>query len=122
MERGCHLNKKEMNYNNKKFKAVSNSPTGEVEDSTIFHYYQRDNILWGTYAGEQIQFGTITGIVDEKGNLSFAYQHVNQNNEIMTGTCESKPELLDNGKIRLFESWIWTCKDCSSGTSIIEEI
>jgi len=110
-----------MNYNNKKFRAISNSPKGEVEGNTIFHYYQRDNILWATYAGEQIQFGTITGIVHENGHLTFSYQHVNQNNEIMTGLCKSKPELLENGKIRLHESWTWTCKDLSSGESIIEE-
>lgn len=120
MERDRNLNL--MNYNNKKFKAVSNSQTGEVDRNTIFHYYQKDNILWGTYAGEQIQFGTITGIVHAEGHISFAYQHVNQHNEIMTGTCESIPELTEDGKIRLYESWIWTCKDRSSGESIIEEL
>jgi len=111
-----------MNYNNKKFKAVSNSPTGEVGGNTIFHYYQRDHILWGTYAGEQIQFGTITGIVNDDGTLLFSYQHVNNKNEIMTGTCQSKPEQMETGKIRLYECWTWTCKDKSSGESIIEEI
>lgn len=111
-----------MNYNNKKFKVVSNSPTGEVEGNTVFHYYQRDNILWGTYAGDQIQFGTITGIVNNDESLLFSYQHVNTKNEIMTGTCQSKPELLKSGKIRLHESWTWTCKDKSSGESIIEEL
>jgi len=111
-----------MNYNNKKFKAVSNSPTGEVEGNTLFHYYQKDNILWGTYAGQQIQFGTITGIVHDNGNLSFAYQHVNNKNEIMTGNCQSTLEVLENGKIRLHEKWLWTCKDESSGESIVEEI
>ena len=40
----------------------------------------------------------------------------------MTGTCKSKPEILENGKIRLHESWEWASGDKSKGQSIIEEI
>jgi hypothetical protein len=50
------------------------------------------------------------------------YHQINFNNEIMTGKCFSKPEILSNGKIRLYETWQWTSGDFSSGTSIIEEI
>jgi hypothetical protein len=39
----------------------------------------------------------------------------------MTGICISKPEILENGKIRLHEFWEWTSGDKSKGTSIIEE-
>lgn len=40
----------------------------------------------------------------------------------MTGTCNSRPELLKNGKIRLHEEWQWTSGDKSKGKSILEEI
>jgi hypothetical protein len=40
----------------------------------------------------------------------------------MTGICFSTPEILENGKIRLHESWEWTSGDQSKGTSIIEEL
>jgi hypothetical protein len=50
------------------------------------------------------------------------YHQININNEIMTGKCISKPEILVDGKIRLHETWEWTSGDFSSGTSIIEEI
>lgn len=110
-----------LNYNNKKFKAISNSGTGEVGEHTTFHYYQKENVLWGTYAGENIRFGTITGLVESNGSLRFHYQHVNMENELMTGVCNSTPEIMDNGKIRLIENWEWTCKDKSKGNSIIEE-
>jgi len=40
----------------------------------------------------------------------------------MTGTCFSKPEIMDNGKIRLHETWKWTSGDKSKGNSILEEI
>ena len=40
----------------------------------------------------------------------------------MTGTCFSKPENMENGKIRLYEAWEWTSGDKSKGNSILEEI
>jgi hypothetical protein len=30
--------------------------------------------------------------------------------------------MLENGKIRLYETWQWTSGDLTKGTSIIEEI
>lgn len=36
--------------------------------------------------------------------------------------CISKPELTEDGKIRLYEDWKWTLGDKSSGKSIMEEI
>jgi hypothetical protein len=49
------------------------------------------------------------------------YHQVNNKGELMTGTCQSIPEILPNGKIRLHERWEWTSGDKSLGTSVIEE-
>ena len=49
------------------------------------------------------------------------YHHVNDKEELMTGICISKPEIPENGKIRLHEFREWTSGDKSKGTSIIEE-
>ena len=51
-----------------------------------------------------------------------AYHQISKNDEIMTGVCISKPEVLKNGKIRLYENWQWTSGNKSKGTSILEEI
>ena len=110
-----------INYHNKKFKPVVNSDNGEVGAFTVFTYYQKENILWATYEGGQIRFGTITGLVQEDGKLEFSYQHVNLQNELMTGQCISTPEILDNGKIILHEQWKWTSGDLTSGVSVVEE-
>jgi hypothetical protein len=40
----------------------------------------------------------------------------------MTGKCFSKPEIIDDGRIRLHEKWQWTSGDFSQGESIVEEI
>lgn len=111
-----------MNYNNKKFKAVSNSENGEISNETIFLYKQDGNILTCEYVGGKILKGQLIGLVDEVGNIDMRYHQVNDKGQLMTGICQSKPELLDNGKIRLHEVWKWTSGDNSSGHSILEEL
>ena len=109
-------------YNNRKFRSIHNSGSGEVDSETIFHYRQRDNVIWATYEGGAIRHGTLCGIVTEDERLDFRYAHVNRADEIMTGRCLSTPRLLPDGRIRLREEWQWTSGDLSSGQSEIEEI
>lgn len=112
---------KKMNYNNKTFAVVSNTKNGETSNETIFLYKQVGNILTSEYSGGKIAKGHLIGLVDENGNIDMCYHQVNEKGELMTGICKSKPEILENGKIRLHESWQWTSGDKSKGESIIEE-
>jgi len=111
-----------MNYNNKKFRPVSNSENGEVSSDMVFHYKQSDNILTCSYHGTKIIKGHLIGLVNDNGEIQMRYHQINQNGELMTGVCNSRPELLKNGKIRLHEEWQWTSGDKSKGKSILEEI
>jgi hypothetical protein len=111
-----------MNYNNKSFKPISNSENGETSDETVFHYQQRGNIVTAAYLGGKIKQGHLIGLVDEQGNIDMRYHQVNDKDELMTGDCKSTPEILENGKIRLHETWEWTSGDKSKGKSIIEEM
>lgn len=110
-----------MNYNNKIFKTIANSENGELEAGMLFSYKQVDNILSCSYSGSSIRMGKLLGLVDEKGNIDMHYFQINLKDEIMTGICKSSPEIMENGKIRLHESWQWTSGDLSSGNSILEE-
>ena len=110
-----------INYNNKLFKPTSNTENGETSNETIFRYKQTGNILTAEYTGGKIIFGHLIGLVDENGNIEMRYHQVNNQGELMTGICHSKPERLVNGKIRLHETWQWTSGDKSKGQSIIEE-
>lgn len=110
-----------INLNNKKFKSEFNSKNGEVSDQTIFSYNQEDNIIWAEYSGGHIVKSNIVGKVIEN-HIEFVYQHINKENELMTGNCKSYPEKTENGKIRLKEIWQWTCKDNSPGNSTLIEI
>jgi hypothetical protein len=111
-----------MNYNNKKFKPISNTENGETSNESIFIYKQAGNILTAEYKGGKIVSGHLIGLVDECGNIEMRYHQVNSKGELMTGICHSRPEILENGKIRLNETWEWTSGDKSKGQSIIEEL
>ena len=117
----CTIDMK-INYNNRRFKPVSNSNTGEVSAEMIFHYQQTDNILTCSYNGENIIKGHLIGKVDPSGCIDMSYHQVNIEGQIMTGLCKSIPEILPNGKIRLHEEWQWTSGDKSKGKSILKEI
>ncbi len=111
-----------MNYHNKRFRAASNTPNGETSAETIFDYRQQGNILTAAYAGGSIVCGHLIGLVDAQGNIDMRYHQVNRQGELMTGICRSRPEVLENGKIRLHETWQWTSGDHSKGTSVVEEV
>ena len=111
-----------INYNNKQFKPVETTTNGETTLDTIFKYRQDGNILTSNYKGGDIAQGHLIGVVDKLGNIEMRYHQINIKRDLMTGICFSKPEILSNGKIRLYEDWKWTSGDFSSGKSILEEL
>ncbi len=112
----------DLNYDNRRFRSVSNSATGDVGAETVFHYHQSGNIVTAEYSGGDIVSGHLIAICDSEGRLDMRYLHINTSGEIMTGVCRSTPEFLTDGRIRLHEKWQWTSGDLSSGESILEEI
>lgn len=110
------------NYDQKKFRLVSSSSNSELADGIIFRYEQTGRILKAGYSNDQVILGQLLGVVAEDGSIEMRYHQVNSQHELMTGTCQSQPELLSNGKIRLHEKWQWTSGDQSEGESILEEI
>jgi hypothetical protein len=111
-----------IDYNDRVFRSVSNSANGETSEETIFYYKQTGFQVTALYKGGHIADGSLTAVADEAGKLQMRYQHVNIEGQFLTGVCYSTPEILPNGKIRLYEKWQWTCGDYSKGESIIEEI
>jgi hypothetical protein len=111
-----------INYNGRKFKSIESSAAGEVNADTEFQYRQSGNIVTGIYHGGGILLGHLLAICNENGELDMSYHHVNDKEQLMTGICRSVPELLPDGRLRLHESWQWTCGDSSNGRSVLEEI
>ena len=70
-----------IDYNNRKFKPISNSDNGEVSNDMIFHYNQTDNIVTCSYEGLNIVQGHLIGTVDEEGRIDMRYHQINKNGE-----------------------------------------
>ena len=110
-----------MDYHGKIFKPIQTSANSETSSETVFRYQQNGNILTSEYSGGTIKLGHHIGIVSDDGSIEMRYHQVNDKGVLMTGICNSKPEILPNGKIRLHEKWKWTSGDKSEGESILEE-
>ncbi|WP_166243021.1 n-acetylglutamate synthase [Paenibacillus turpanensis] len=111
-----------IHYDGRIFKTINNTANGEVNQQTIFRYYQKDQVVWADYSGGGIIVGHLVAVVDDEGGLDMRYHHINESLERMTGICKSKPEVLPDGRLRMHEEWEWTCKDRSKGFSVIEEV
>lgn len=111
-----------INYEGRKFRSIRSEGSGEVDGATIFRYRQSGNMVWAEYEGGSIVRGQIIAIADERGALEIRYQHLNDSGQIMAGKCRSTPEMLNDGRLRLHETWEWTTGDGSSGSTILEEI
>lgn len=112
-----------MNYAGRLFRPVSNSPNREVNGEKQFRYEQRGNLFSATYSGGGIRAGHMLGSCDAKGNLRFCYHHVLDDVGVLrSGVCESRPEILPDGRIRMHECWRWTLGASGAGEAIVEEI
>jgi hypothetical protein len=111
----------ETSYDGRKFRGLTNSETGEVGEETVFHYHQDGDLVWGDYSGGEIRSGSFIAKVLDDRSLDMRYQHLNVRGELMTGVCHSVPELLPDGRLRLYEKWRWTSGDRSEGESVVEE-
>ncbi len=109
-------------YEGRLFRSVENSTGGDVDAATTFHYRQRENVVWATYSGGSVRFGTLLAKVDAEGNLDMRYQHISVDGQFKTGQCHSRPEQLADGRLRLHERWQWTGGAEGEGVSIIEEV
>ena len=109
-------------YDGKFFAPQRNTENGEVDGNTVFAYHQKDNILWADYSGGDIIKGHLVGTVTENGELDFYYLHINEQKQVRIGVCHSIPQILDNGKIELYEKWQWLNGDKSEGESVVVEV
>ena len=104
----------------RRFGSVSNTADGEVGNDTTFHYRQDGEVVSASYAGGQVRRGELIGTRNDD-TLDFRYVHLNIDGETASGRCTSRIEVLDDGRLRLHETWAWESKP-GDGTSIVEEL
>jgi hypothetical protein len=111
-----------VSFDNRQFVASVNTPNGDCDAETHFHYRQQGARVWATYEGGRVQFGSLVAIGDPQGRLDMYYHHVDTRGRLRTGICQAMPEVLPDGRLRLHGQWQWTNGDRSAGRSVVEEI
>jgi hypothetical protein len=92
---------------------------GEVGPDTEFRFRQAGDMVWGRYSGGGIRMGFFVGTSDGT-TLRFRYTQLNTAGETASGSTTDRMELLDDGRVRLHEQWVWDSRE-GSGTSVLEE-
>ena len=113
-----------VNLNGKTFRGVENYEEGDLNLQTVFRYHQKGNAVWGEIFGGEAVAGGLVALMKEDGRLDMAWHYVNYRGEVIAGIGESEPEILDDGRVRLHETWDITKGPTAGqkGTSVIEEI
>ncbi len=96
------------------------APAGASPPGAVGYYHQDGDLVWAEFAGPAVRTGRLVGNRRPDGVLDAAYCLVRADGRTVAGTCESTPELLTDGRVRLTERW--RRMDGSSGVSVIEEI
>lgn len=109
-----------LSLDGRRFRDTTATRQGDVGDGTEFHYRQRADEVWATYSGGAVRHGFLVGTC-EGDRLSFRYAHLTVAGDTASGRCTSEIETLDDGRVRLHESWSWASRP-GSGTSTLEEV
>jgi len=107
---------KKMDINNKKFVAVSNE-SGLSSSLTVFHYFQKDGKITGTYSGGAIVNGSIVGKQLNNDTISLLFQCLTDEGHLMAGQSTGKVSLNKDGRLELSFDWEWLNGDKSGGKS-----
>jgi hypothetical protein len=108
-----------IDYNGRRFGPVGE---GGAESARVAAYRQEGDLLWGRFTGGTARRGSLTGVVEPDGRLRFVYGMVLTDGRIITGSCTSVPTVLDDGRVRLTESWERYGEHADRGTSYLEEL
>ncbi len=109
-----------IDYNNRKFRVIGNSNVRDIGSNTIFEFCQNGDLIFGRYQGGEVKKGNFIAVMHGNGSMEKKFLHINQKGKLVSGSGIATPEILDNGTIRLKESWEFVTK--VSGSTIMEEL
>ena len=110
----------ELSIHNKQFIVTANK-SGLSNEETIFHYYEQDGIIIGTYCGGEIVKGQIIGKRLLNNCLELVFQCVTKEGELKSGQSKGVISKNSIGKIALSFDWKWLNGDLSGGKSFYQE-
>jgi hypothetical protein len=107
---------------NKKMRPTMNTANGQVNEETLFEYFQHGDYVWGTYGGGAVARGVLLGKMNANRDMRFYYFQLDHEGNLHQGNSKTSTEFLNDGRVVLYENWQWTGSKSGSGNSIIEEI
>jgi hypothetical protein len=110
-----------IDFNGKRFSPAGDEEAGEG-DRPVASYRQRGDLLWADFSGGSVRRGSLTGVCRPDEVLEFTYTMVLADGSVLAGHCESTPELLPDGRIRLHERWERYGPHAASGVSLLDEV
>ncbi|MEA2290054.1 MAG: hypothetical protein QOD55_2051 [Solirubrobacteraceae bacterium] len=104
----------------RRFGSAADVRGGDVTAETVFEYAEQDGVVHARYAGGAIRLGFLVG-TREDDTLRFRYAQVRTDGTTAAGRCESRIEMLEDGRLRLHETWAWESQP-GAGTSVVDEV
>ena len=87
-------------------------------DRVLAFREDREGTVTATYSGGSVVAGTLAGRRDGR-DLEFGWTQIERNGVVTSGRCTARLDLLDDGRLRVNESWT---TGTSTGTSVLEEL
>jgi hypothetical protein len=106
---------------NRRFVLEANEVGADCQPGMAFEYRQDGGRVWALYGGGEVSFGALVARVRDDGGLDARYQHATADGQIRTGRCDTRPERLSDGRIRLHERWQWLSGAEGTGRSTLIE-
>ena len=103
----------------RRFRSRSEVAGGDVGTDTVFEYEEEDGVVSAMYSGGAIRLGFLVG-TREGDQLQFRYAQLRHDGTTATGRCRSRIETLQDGRLRLHETWAWESQP-GQGVSVVEE-
>lgn len=95
-----------INFHNKRFQLVNNSPDGEVTDDVVFDYQQEGNVVTAKYHGGTVIEGNIIGHLNG-AQLDMRYHCITLDKELKAGKAVANISFDRDGRMRLSLDWEW---------------
>jgi hypothetical protein len=98
---------------------VADQAPGQVGARTRFTHHEREGRIRAEYGGGDVVRGHLVG-TREGDRLDFRYVQLKRDGRTVLGYCVSTVVELEDGRVRLEESWEWESRE-GSGTSVVEQ-
>lgn len=101
-------------------RVVVTAPNGVVGRDTLFVFAQRGAVVEARYSGGRIAAGSLVGLLTG-ADFSFRYCQVTHDGAIDGGASTGRFECLDDGRLRMTETFNWESRP-GQGVNVFEQI